>query len=90
MLHMWWHHTPSIGRVRSILIAWGLRLVLVLRGLHHVILIHYRARREVRIAIVVWSPTVTLLLRDSAHSLHRVDFIILVLILVSMRRIIII
>jgi hypothetical protein len=87
---MWRHHTPSIGRVHSILIARGLRLVLVLRGLHHVILIHYRARREVWIAIVVWSPTVPLLLRDSAHSLHRVDFIILVLILVSMRRIIII
>jgi hypothetical protein len=90
LLDMLRHHTASVGRAHSILIARGLRLELVLRGLHHVILIHYRARREVRIAVVVWGPTVTLLLRDSAHYWDRAHFIILVLILVSMRRIIII
>ena len=87
---MWRHHPPSVGRDHSILNARGLRLVLVLRGLHHMILKHYRARREVRIAIDVWGPTVTLLLRDATLSWQRVHIIILVLILVSMRRKIII
>ena len=89
LLHMRRHHTSSVSRiVHSILIARGLRRVL--SRLHHMILVHYRARREVWIAIVVGGPAVALLLRDSSHSCHCIQLIILVLFLVSMCRIIII